>query len=242
MGWKPISVARVDARLKSRLGTLLKAVRLRAAAAPVTDLFLGAVVGLVLFAAGWQSLHGQITLNAFAGFLTALLLAQQPVRNLSQLWPTASAGIAAADRIFEAIDARPRIVNRPGSVALVPKGGAVSFRDVGFAYHTDAGPTLSDVTLDIPAGQKIALVGPSGAGKSTIFNLLLRFYDAEQRHHRDRRPGHPERHPGKPARRHRGGDPGSGAVRRKRRRQYRPGQTGRLAGRDQGGGAQRRGA
>ena len=55
------------------------------------------MVALVLFVAGWQNLHGQITLNAFAGFLTALLLAQQPVRNLSQLWPTASAGIAAAE-------------------------------------------------------------------------------------------------------------------------------------------------
>ena len=177
-GLEDHSIARVDARLKSRLGTLLKAVRLRAAAAPITDLFLGAVVGLVLFAAGWQNLHGQITLNAFAGFLTALLLAQQPLRNLSQLWPTASAGVAAADRMFEAIDARPRIVDRAGSVALVAKGGAVSFRNVGFAYRTDSGPTLSGVTLDIPAGRKIALVGPSGAGKSTLFNLLLRFYDA----------------------------------------------------------------
>jgi subfamily B ATP-binding cassette protein MsbA len=178
-GLEAHSIARVDARLKSRLGTLLKAVRLRAAAAPVTDLFLGAVVGVVLFVAGWQNLHGQITLNAFAGFLTALLLAQQPVRNLSQLWPTASAGIAAANRIFDSIDARPRIVNRPGAGALVPAGGAVSFRDVGFAYHADAGPTLKHVTLEIAAGQKIALVGPSGAGKSTIFNLLLRFYDAD---------------------------------------------------------------
>ena len=176
-GLESHSVARVDARLKSRLGTLLKAVRLRAAAAPITDLFLGMVVGLVLFAAGWQNLHGQITLNAFAGFLTALLLAQQPLRNLSQLWPTASAGIAASTRIFEAIDARPRIVNRPGAVALVPKGGAVSFRDVSFTYQADGAPTLSGVTLDVAAGAKIALVGPSGAGKSTIFNLLLRFYD-----------------------------------------------------------------
>jgi ATP-binding cassette, subfamily B, bacterial MsbA len=177
-GLEAHSIGRVDARLKSRLATLLKAVRLRAAAAPVTDLFLGAVVGLVLFAAGWQSLHGQITLNAFAGFLTALLLAQQPLRNLSQLWPTASAGVAAADRIFQSIDARPRIVNRPGAAPLAAKGGAVSFLDVGFAYHADA-ETLSGVTLEIPAGAKVALVGPSGAGKSTIFNLLLRFYDAK---------------------------------------------------------------
>jgi ATP-binding cassette, subfamily B, bacterial MsbA len=177
-GLEAHSAARVDARLKSRLATLLKAVRLRAAAAPVTDLFLGAVVSLVLFAAGWQSLHGQITLNAFAGFLTALLLAQQPLRNLSQLWPTASAGIAATDRIFNAIDARPTIVNRPGAGPLIAKGGAVSFRDVSFAYGEAA--TLSGVTLDIPAGKKVALVGPSGAGKSTTFNLLLRFYDTER--------------------------------------------------------------
>ena len=178
-GLEAHSIARVDARLKTRLATLLKAVRLRAAAAPVTDLFLGVAVGLVLFAAGWQNLHGQLSFNAFAGFLTALLLAQQPLRNLSQLWPTASSGIAAAVRMFAAIDARPNIVDRPGAVALTAGGGAVSFRDVGFAYQADAGPTLAGVNLDIPAGRKIALVGPSGAGKSTIFNLLLRFYDAE---------------------------------------------------------------
>jgi subfamily B ATP-binding cassette protein MsbA len=178
-GLEAHSIARVDARLKTRLRTLLKAVRLRAAAAPVTDLFLGVVVGLVLFIAGWQALHGQITLNAFAGFLAALILAQQPLRNLSQLWPTASAGMAAASRIFAAIDARPAIVNQPGAQALIPKGGAVSFRDVSFAYHPDAGDTLSAVTMDIPAGKKIALVGPSGAGKSTIFNLLLRFYETD---------------------------------------------------------------
>jgi subfamily B ATP-binding cassette protein MsbA len=177
-GLEAHSVERVDSRLKARLKTLLKAVRLRAAAAPVSDIFLGATVALVLFVAGWQSLHGQITLNAFMAFIAALLLALQPVRNLSQLWPTASAGVAAADRIFDSIDARPRIVNRAGAGPLVAKGGAVSFRDVSFAYHADA-ETLSAVTLDIPAGQKIALVGPSGAGKSTIFNLLLRFYDAE---------------------------------------------------------------
>ncbi|HWA68813.1 MAG TPA: ABC transporter ATP-binding protein [Rhizomicrobium sp.] len=176
-GLEAQSIARVDARLKSRLGTLLKAVRLRAAAAPVTDLFLGAVVGLVLFVAGWQNLHGQITLNAFAGFLTALLLAQQPLRNLSQLWPTASAGVAAASRIFDSIDARPRIVDCANASQLLTTGGAVSFHDVSFAYQVEA-PTLSHVDLEIPAGQKIALVGPSGAGKSTIFNLLLRFYDA----------------------------------------------------------------
>ncbi len=178
-GLEDNSIERVDSRLRQRLRTLLKAVRLRAAAAPISDIFLGATVALVLFVAGWQNLHGGITLNTFTAFTVALLLALQPVRNLSQLWPTASAGIAAANRIFDAVDARPAIVNRPGAKPLAANSGAVQFDSVSFSYHGNGADTLSRVTLDVPAGRKIALVGPSGAGKSTIFNLLLRFYEAQ---------------------------------------------------------------
>jgi ATP-binding cassette, subfamily B, bacterial MsbA len=177
-GLESHNIARVDARLRARLRTLLKAVRLRAAAAPMTDIFAGLVIALVLLFAGYQSLHGHLTLPTFVGFITALLLAQQPVRNLSQLWPTASAGIAAAHRMFAAIDAKPRIVDAPGATMLnVPRnGGAVSFENVRFGYDGDAA-ILDGVTFDIAPGSKVALVGPSGAGKTTIFNLLLRFYE-----------------------------------------------------------------
>ncbi len=179
-GLEAHSVERVDARLAVRLSTLLKAVRLRAAAAPMTDIFAGLVFALVLFFAGYQTLHGHLTLPTFVGFIAALLLAQQPVRNLSQLWPTASAGIAAANRMFAAIDTKPRIADAPGATALnVPRnGGAVSFENVRFGYDGDTA-ILDGVTLDIAAGSKVALVGPSGAGKTTIFNLLLRFYERD---------------------------------------------------------------
>jgi subfamily B ATP-binding cassette protein MsbA len=137
----------------------------------------------VLYVAGWQALHAGLTADTFGGFLTALLLAQQPVRNLSQLWPSAQPGIAAANRIFAAIDARPAILDAPEAKALkvarAPSGGAVRFANVSFAYHGGADATLTGLDLDIPPGSKVALVGPSGAGKSTIFNLLLRFYDID---------------------------------------------------------------
>jgi subfamily B ATP-binding cassette protein MsbA len=174
---------RVQASLTARLNTLLKAVRLRAAAAPTTEIFMGAVIAMVIYVAGWQSLNAGLTADTFAGFLMALLLAQQPVRNLSQLWPSAQPGVAAANRIFAQIDASPRIVDAAGAktlkVARAPAGGAVRFSNVKFAYQDGADAAITGLDLEIPPGSKVALVGPSGAGKSTIFNLLLRFYDVD---------------------------------------------------------------
>ncbi len=169
-----------DARIRARLKFILRAVRARAAAAPSTDLIGGVAVALTIAFAGYQTLHGALTIDKFGSFVAAMLLAQQPVRMLSQLWTVSNEGLSAAHRIFALIDAKPTIVDRPGAEPLIvaPAGGAIRFEDVVFAYHGDA-PALDRVTLDIPPGKKIALVGPSGAGKSTIFNLLLRFYDPD---------------------------------------------------------------
>jgi subfamily B ATP-binding cassette protein MsbA len=170
---------RAHARIASRLKTLLKVVRRRAAAVPTTDVFVGIVLAFTIFIAGYQSLHGQLDTDRFGAFIAAMLLALDPVRNISQFWPLLSSGTAAASRVFEVIDVKPQIGDRPGAAALAAKG-AVTFRDVRFAYPQDTStPAISDVSLDIAPGQKIALVGPSGAGKSTIFNLLLRFYDSD---------------------------------------------------------------
>lgn len=173
---------RAHMRLSLRLQTMLKVVRRRAAAVPTTDLFAGLVISATLFYAGFQAHQGALELNDFVAFLSAMLLAQQPVRNLSQLWPVVSGGVAAANRVFAVIDAQPTIVDLPGAVELVvrpaPSGGSVEVRDVRFAYQGNE-PSIDGVSLTISPGEKIALVGPSGAGKSTIFNLLLRFYDVD---------------------------------------------------------------
>jgi subfamily B ATP-binding cassette protein MsbA len=110
-----------------------------------------------------------------------MLLAQQPVRNLSQLLAISNEGLSAANRLFAIIDARPAIADLPTSQPLrirKPVGGGVRFEGVRFEYQPGA-PALDHVTLDIPAGQKVALVGPSGSGKTTVFNLLLRFYEPD---------------------------------------------------------------
>jgi subfamily B ATP-binding cassette protein MsbA len=181
-GLEATAVARANQRIDRRLKFLLKGVRARALSVPVADLLGGIAVALVVLYAGYEGIAGRLQLNEFASFLGAMLLVQQPVRNLSQLWSITTEGLGAAQRVFGVIDSKPEIVDapeaRPLAIAPPPKGGRIAFRDVDFAYHAGV-PALEGVTLDIPAGKKVALVGPSGSGKTTLFNLILRFYDCD---------------------------------------------------------------
>ncbi len=176
------AVERANERIDRRLKYLLKGARARALSVPVADFLGGVAMSAVVLYAGYESIQGRFALNQFVSFMGAMLLAQQPVRNLSQLWSVTAEGLGAAQRVFAVIDSKPQIVDAVGAKALriapPPSGGRVFFRDVDFAYHAGV-PALNGVTLDMPAGKKIALVGPSGSGKTTLFNLLLRFYDLD---------------------------------------------------------------
>jgi subfamily B ATP-binding cassette protein MsbA len=173
-----------ETRILQRLKYILRALRARSAAVPSTDLIGGIAAAVTIAYAGFQSLHGHLAINQFAAFVAAMIMAQQPVRNLSQLWTISTEGLAAANRLFAVIDAKPLIVDAPGAGALTirpaPLGGAIRFDNVSFSYKADEDAVAIDgVSLEIPPGKKVALVGPSGAGKTTIFNLLLRFYDID---------------------------------------------------------------
>jgi ATP-binding cassette, subfamily B, bacterial MsbA len=182
-GLEAHAAALAEARLSTRLQQLTKLARRRASAVPVTDIFAGIVVSATVLYATYRTSHGMLDAKLFGMFVTAMLLALQPVRNLSQLLPIASTGMAAAERVFALIDAGPKIVDAQGaaelSVQRAPQGGRVVFRQVSFGYGAETGvPAVAGVDLEIAPGSKVALVGPSGAGKTTIFNLLLRFYEA----------------------------------------------------------------
>jgi subfamily B ATP-binding cassette protein MsbA len=171
-----------EQRLGERLKQLVKLARRRASAVPVTDVFSGLVSAGVVYYALYQTGHGQVSADQFITFMGAMLLAQQPVRNLSQVFTIASSGITAAARVFSVIDAAPEIVDAPGAaelgVAHAPAGGAVTFQGVSFGYAEV--PAVAGIDITVAPGSKVALVGPSGSGKTTLFNLLLRFYDVKQ--------------------------------------------------------------
>jgi subfamily B ATP-binding cassette protein MsbA len=90
--------------------------------------------------------------------------------------------MAAVDRVFEIMDMKPDIRDKPGAVDLQNIKGRVEFTDVAFAYHNveEPGPVLRDMSFVVEPGQKVALVGPSGSGKSTVISLIPRFSDVDE--------------------------------------------------------------
>jgi ATP-binding cassette subfamily B protein len=119
--------------------------------------------------------RGWVEVGTVAAFVLYLSNLFEPIQQLSQLYDTVQKAGAALHKLFGLLDTRTSIAERPGAVDL-PPSGAFSVRDVSFAY-VDEEYVLRDVSLDIAAGERLALVGPTGAGKSTLAKLLVRFYD-----------------------------------------------------------------
>lgn len=132
---------------------------------------------LVLLFGGRAVLDGSLTLGGFTGFLFLMPFFYEPVGRLHQLNQILQAGRAAADRVFDIMDAEPEVNAGSGEPLRLTKGHVV-YDDVRFTY-SGKHATLQGVTLEAQPGQVVALVGPTGAGKSTIINLLTRFYEFE---------------------------------------------------------------
>src|SRR5229473_3050146 len=155
-----------------------RANRTRSRAAPMMEALGGAAIALVIFYGGHQVIIGARTPGAFFSFITALLLAYQPVKSLAILNTSLQEGLAAAQRVFEVLDIEPAIRDQPGARPLLIAGGEVRFAEVRFGYQPGS-VALDGISFTVPAGSTVALVGPSGAGKSTVLNLIPRFYDVD---------------------------------------------------------------
>jgi ATP-binding cassette, subfamily B, bacterial MsbA len=163
--------------LIERLFALIdQSIRTRSRASPMMETLGGMAIAVVILYGGHQVIAGARTPGALFSFITALLLAYQPLKSLANLNASLQEGLAAAQRIFEVLDIEPTIRDMHGARPLRIAGGEIRFEDVSFGYVPGV-LAIDGISLSIPAGRTVALVGPSGAGKSTILNLIPRFFD-----------------------------------------------------------------
>ncbi len=153
-------------------------VHLNAAYFPGVELLSALAQAGILLYGGYQAIRGEITPGVLVAFVTALNNFFDPIQQLSQLYTTYQAGMAALDKIFELLDEEPDLVDAPDAIDLPHVRGDIRFEDVTFAYAgREDDPALADVDLAVPPGQTVALVGTTGAGKSTFAKLVARFHD-----------------------------------------------------------------
>lgn len=154
----------------------IKGGRVRSISHPIMETLGGIAIVIVILYGGTQVISGNRTPGTFISFITALLLAYEPMKRLASLNANLQEGLAAAWRVFRAIDLKPTIVNTPLSSTLNVKKGEIHIKNVSFVYPNGK-KALQNVSIEIPQGKRVALVGPSGSGKSTLLNLIPRFYD-----------------------------------------------------------------
>jgi ATP-binding cassette subfamily B multidrug efflux pump len=136
---------------------------------------LGQVV--VIYFGGRQIIGETLTIGEWQKFSLYLLLVFFPIGQLGFIISQMSQASASATRIFEILDAKNEVTDKPNAQPLPPIQGQVVFQDVTFRYFSSSDPVLSEVTLEAKPGETIALLGATGSGKTTIINLIPRFYD-----------------------------------------------------------------
>jgi ATP-binding cassette subfamily B protein len=130
----------------------------------------------VLALGGWLALHGDIKIGVFLAFSLYIGQMVAPVRALSSLITIGQEARASVIRVYEVIDSKPVVTEKPGAAVLSPGTPDVELDNVAFGYLPSE-PVLRGLSLHVPPGETLAVVGTSGSGKSTISLLLPRFYD-----------------------------------------------------------------
>lgn len=155
----------------------MKAVRNRARLDPMLEALGGVAVAGVIAFAYWRIASGISTVGDFMGFVTALLMAAQPIRALGNLTGKVQEGLAGAESLYGLLDEKPSIVDVPDAKPLRVDRGDIRFEAVSFAYDGGDRSAVHDITLDVAGGTTVALVGRSGAGKTTLINLVPRLFE-----------------------------------------------------------------
>jgi len=154
---------------------MVKAVVAGATMTPVTQVMAACALSSVITLALWQAGSGGSSVGSFVAFVMAMLQLVTPVKHLSDVMAPLTRGLASVERGLDLIERSP--VEAGGSFDAGRARGEIRFEEVSLRYREDSPPAVQGLSLQVQAGETVALVGPSGAGKSTLVNLLPRFIE-----------------------------------------------------------------
>jgi ATP-binding cassette, subfamily B, bacterial MsbA len=169
---------RFDVELRRLFKFSMRAAVIKASTGPMIEAMSAVAILAVLWFGTASIIHGTRTIGTFTAFLVAMLIVYEPFKRLARVNNTVQQSLGAAERVFEMMDQPVEIHDAPDSVVLGPGNHSIRLEQVSFSYAKDW--VLKDVSLEIPAGNVVALVGMSGGGKSTLADLIPRFHDVQE--------------------------------------------------------------
>ena len=177
-GMEPYEKKRFHEKTLNLFKLEMKAVIAKSLSSPIMEFLGGLGIAFIIWYGGSKVISGTSTPGTFFSFMAAVLMLYDPVKKLSGLNNAIQQGLAASDRVFDIIDRKSEIAEDDNPVEIQFKPHSVTFDNVFFKYDEEM--VLKNISLDVKAGEILALVGMSGGGKTSLVNLIPRFYDVSR--------------------------------------------------------------